>query len=131
MDILTVDHRIPAELASQFPWALLVGMATSIPGLGPPLGSAGASVGRCQLCGGAGRTERAVFHRNVGMLVLRRTYRIEADMCRACLHKKYWEFTGLNLLLGPWGLISLIMTPIYFFTNLAAYVGALYKMRQR
>jgi hypothetical protein len=125
VDILTAGNRLTSEI----PWALLVGMAAGVPGLGPPLASVGASVGRCQVCGSVGRTEHVAFYRNLGMIIMRRTYRIEGDMCRSCIHKKYWEFTGLNLLLGWWGMISLIMTPIYFVQNLVAYVGALYKLR--
>ena len=49
--------------------------------------------------------------------------------CRSCIHKKYWEFTGKNLLLGPWGTISLIVTPIYLIQNTAVYASALYKLR--
>jgi hypothetical protein len=30
----------------------------------------------------------------------------------------------MNLLLGPWGVISLIITPIYLVTNTVNYVAA-------
>ena len=42
------------------------------------------------------------FDRNIGMLVLRQVRSIQGIMCKTCLGKKFWEFTGLNLLLGPW-----------------------------
>jgi hypothetical protein len=35
---------------------------------------------------------------------------------------------GLNLLLGPWGMISLIVTPIYLVTNTVSYVSASRKL---
>jgi hypothetical protein len=55
---------------------------------------------RCQGCGAIRQTKNVTFYRNVGMLVMRRTYKVHADLCRACIDKRFWEFTGKNLLLG-------------------------------
>ncbi len=85
--------------------------------------------GRCQACGNMRQTKYVSFQRNVGMLLARRTYTVRGDMCKACIHKRYWEFTGKNRLLGPWGTISLIVTPVYLIQNTGVYVAALYKLR--
>ena len=58
------------------------------------------------------------------MLVLRQTRRLEANLCKTCARKEFWNFQGMNLLLGPWGVISLIITPIYLMTNTVSYVAA-------
>jgi hypothetical protein len=63
------------------------------------------------------------------MLFVRRTYNLDADLCRSCIHKRFLEFTGKNRLLGPWGTISLIVTPIYLLQNTGSYVSALYRLR--
>lgn len=89
--------------------------------------SAGA-VGRCQLCGNMRQTALVQFQRNIGMVVLRQTRSIQANMCKTCVGKTFWKFEGLNLLLGPWGFISLIVTPIYLITNIVAYAGASKKL---
>jgi hypothetical protein len=86
-------------------------------------------VGRCQACGNMRPTKYVTFYRNVGMLLARRTYTINGEMCRPCIHKGFWEFAGKNLLLGPWGTISLIVTPLYLIQNTGVYVAALYKLR--
>ena len=86
------------------------------------------AVGRCQLCGNMRQTALVQFQRNVGMLVLRQTRTIQANMCKTCVGKTFWKFEGLNLLLGPWGVISLIVTPIYLITNIVAYAGASKKL---
>jgi hypothetical protein len=86
------------------------------------------AVGRCQLCGNMRQTALVQFHRNIGMLVLRQTRTIQGSLCKTCVGKTFWKFEGLNLLLGPWGVISLIMTPIYLITNIVAYVGASKKL---
>ena len=86
-------------------------------------------MGRCQVCGNMRATTLAKFDRNIGMLVLRQVRSIQGNMCKTCLGKKFWEFTGLNLLLGPWGVISLIMTPIFLITNTVSYVSASRKLR--
>lgn len=86
-------------------------------------------MGTCQLCGKMCQTKFASFYRNVGMLFRRQTYAIHANMCKSCVHKYFWDFTWKNLLLGWWGTISLIVTPIYFIQNVFSYIAALYKLR--
>ncbi len=86
--------------------------------------------GLCQWCGSPRPTKYVKFYRNVGMLLARRKYQIHGDLCKACIHKHYWEFTGMNLLLGPWGAVSLFVTPLYLIQNTGKYVSALYKLRR-
>jgi hypothetical protein len=81
-------------------------------------------VGQCQLCRSMRQTAHVKFARNIGMLVLRQTRRLEANLCKTCASKEFWNFQGMNLLLGPWGVISLIITPIYLVTNTVSYVAA-------
>lgn len=87
------------------------------------------SMGACQICRNIRQTSPVKFTRNVGMLVARQTKSINANMCKTCLKKNYWEFTGKNLLFGPWGMISLIVTPIYLVTNTVSYVSAMKKLQ--
>ena len=87
------------------------------------------SMGRCQVCNSVRQTSLVTFHRNVGMLVARQTHRLQGSLCKTCLSKNFWDFTVKNLLLGPWGMISLVMTPIYLITNIVSYVSALHKLR--
>jgi hypothetical protein len=87
------------------------------------------SIGKCQLCGSMRQTSPVTFHRNVGMLLVRQTHRLQGNLCKTCLSKKFWDFTMKNLLLGPWGVISLVMTPIYLITNTVSYISARQKLR--
>jgi len=87
------------------------------------------SMGKCQICGTVRETSAVTFHRNVVMLVLRQTHRLTGNMCKTCIGKKYWDFTVKNLLLGPWGMISLIVTPIYLVMNTVTYISARQKLR--
>jgi len=84
---------------------------------------------RCQKCGDMRQTARVSFHRNVGMLFIRRTYKIEGNLCKSCIRKSFGEFMVKNLLLGWWGTISLIVTPIYAIQNVASYVTAMNALR--
>lgn len=84
---------------------------------------------RCQGCGQMRVTRVVSFYRNVGMLLARRTYSLSGELCKSCIHRKFWEFQGKNLLLGPWGTISLIVTPIYLLQNRGTYLASLYKLR--
>jgi hypothetical protein len=96
-------------------------MATAVNGVN--------SIGRCQICGSMRQTSPVTFHRNVGMLVVRQTRIIQGNLCKTCLGKKFWDFTIKNIVFGPWGVISLIVTPIYLITNTVNYISALSKLR--
>ena len=93
----------------------------------PSLGNI-SNMAQCQLCGSMRQTAPVKFERNIGMLVLRQTRRLQARVCKTCLDKTFWNFQGLNLLLGPWGVISLIMTPIFLVTNTVSYSSARRKL---
>jgi hypothetical protein len=91
----------------------------------PPFNATNANaLGQCQLCRSMRQTAHVKYARNIGMLVLRQTRRLEANLCKTCAGKEFWNFQGMNLLLGPWGVISLIITPIYLVTNTVSYVAA-------
>ena len=77
-----------------------------------------------QLCRSMRQTARVKYEQNIGMLILRQTRRLEANLCKTCANKEFWNFQGMNLLLGPWGMISLIITPIYLVTNTVSYLAA-------
>jgi hypothetical protein len=84
--------------------------------------------GQCQLCGNMRQTTVVTFHRNIGMLIARQTRSLKGNLCKTCVKKNYWDFTAKNLLFGPWGMISLIVTPIYLVTNTVSYVSAMQKL---
>ena len=94
-------------------------MAATIPAVNPN------PIAQCQLCRSMRQTAFVKFERNIGMLVLRQTRYLQGHLCKTCVGKKFWEFQGLNLLLGPWGIISLIMTPIFLITNTVTYTKAM------
>jgi hypothetical protein len=73
--------------------------------------------------------EFVMYFRNVGMLFTRQTITVKGDMCRSCVHRRFWEFAAKNVVLGPWGMISLVVTPLYLIQNTWTYTRALYKLR--
>lgn len=83
---------------------------------------------RCQLCGGPGPVVEVELNHNVGMLVARRTYTTQGQLCKSCLNRAMFEHTWKNLLLGWWGTISFLMTWVYLFGNIAAYSSARSKL---
>jgi hypothetical protein len=87
------------------------------------------TMGSCQGCKNMRPLQFVMYFRNVGMLFARRTITTKGDLCRSCIHKLFWEFTGKNVLLGPWGMISLAVTPLYLVQNTWTYTRALYKLR--
>ena len=121
MDVITACKR--------FPKALAAGFSTTFRGVGRGLAPTRVVLGNCQMCENIRQIKYVAFHRNVGMLLQRETHSIKASLCRSCLHKSFWEYTYKNLLFGWWGMISVVVTPIYFLMNLCVYIAALYKLR--
>src|SRR5271167_2843417 len=96
---------------------------------GPSLNEGGVHTKQCQFCGNMRQTKYVTFYRNVGMLFSRQTHEIQGNMCKSCVHKYFWQFTQMNLVLGWWGAISFLVTPIYLVQNLANYLIATYQLR--
>ncbi len=83
----------------------------------------------CQICKQVRPVTPITFHRNVGMLVARRTYTLRGELSKGCMNGAYGAFTWRNFVQGWWGLFSLWLTPIYFFMNTYSFAAARYKLR--
>ena len=73
----------------------------------------------CVVCKSAtAPTGYGVFMRNISLLYLRFTAKKEGNFCAPCAWKTAGAFNGVMLVAGWWGLIGLVLTPVYFFQNL-------------
>jgi len=63
-------------------------------------------------------TGYGLFMRNISLLYLRLTAKKEGNFCVPCAWKTASAFNGVMLVAGWWGLIGLVLTPVYFFQNL-------------
>ncbi len=79
----------------------------------------------CQVCGRQAATKNVTLHQNIGALVMRFSKSLSGEMCRTCIHDTFWKFTPTTLFLGPWGMISLILAPIFIINNTFIYLGSL------
>ena len=79
----------------------------------------------CQLCGVEAPTKHVTFHQNIGALVMRFYKGVDGNLCKPCIHKTFWTYQAFNLFLGPWGVISLIITPFFLIWNLIQYLMCL------
>src|SRR5215216_1765350 len=79
---------------------------------------------RCESCGIESPTKAVTLYQNIGMLVMRRSQTIKGSLCKPCIDSYFWRFTLVNATLGWWGLISLIMTPIFLINNLIQFIGS-------
>jgi hypothetical protein len=77
----------------------------------------------CQDCGIEAPTRKVCFYQNIGMLVMRTHRRVDGMLCKKCVNKHFWKMTLTTLFLGPWGVISLIVAPIFIINNLVRYLG--------
>jgi hypothetical protein len=92
-------------------------------------GFSGLGIERCDSRGNMRATRSVAFYRNVGMIFARRSYTYRGHFCRACIHRLFWRVELQNVVLGPWGVISMLVAPIYFVENIFTYMIALYKLR--
>jgi hypothetical protein len=79
----------------------------------------------CQACGIEAPTKYVAFYQNIGALVVRFHKSIEGNLCKSCIHKNFWGFTGTTFFLGWWGTISLFVTPFFILNNVGRYVFCL------
>ena len=50
---------------------------------------------------------------------------VPGNLCRPCISECFWRYTLVNLTLGWWGMISMVLTPIFLVNNAIHYIGAL------
>jgi hypothetical protein len=116
--------------AKRFPSAVVAGFAAVFRGVGRAAKASVVTMQHCQSCGEMRMTKFVAFYRNVGMLFRRQSYSIMGNLCESCVHKQFWKFEALDVVLGPWGMISAFVTPIYFVQNIFSYGVALYQFER-
>jgi len=79
----------------------------------------------CEYCGIEAPTRRTSFVYNVGMFFLRQEVNVPGLFCKKCAHRYYWKFNLINLGLGWWGAISMILTPAFVVANTLRYLGCM------
>lgn len=79
----------------------------------------------CEACGVTAPTKYVSFHQNIGILIMRFYEGVEGNLCRNCVNGYFWRYSLVNMTLGWWGLISLIVTPFFIINNLFYYVPTL------
>jgi hypothetical protein len=66
----------------------------------------GAGEGYCDACRRVAPLRHARFMQNIGALVLRFPRTIDGNLCKHCIDKYFFRFTGTTMLLGWFGIIS-------------------------
>ena len=79
----------------------------------------------CQACGVEAPTRYSAYYQNIGALVMRFSQSMQGELCKSCQHKFFWRYTLVNLTVGWWGMISLIVTPFFVLNNVYRYLAAL------
>ncbi|MER7920570.1 MULTISPECIES: hypothetical protein [unclassified Streptomyces] len=85
-------------------------------GGGMPVGGA---MQACRLCG-AGPAAQVTVRGHQGMLIVMRSLRRRATMCRPCALATFREMQANTMVQGWWGPMSLVITPITLLVNLGS-----------
>jgi len=78
----------------------------------------------CDQCQAVGPVGSAKFMMNIGLLVARFEQTRSGQFCSGCLWKNFWSYTFGNLILGPWGVKSFFIMPMFFFSNITELLSA-------
>jgi hypothetical protein len=79
----------------------------------------------CQSCGVEAPTRQAAYYQNIGALVMRFSSSMSGQLCKSCHHRYFWQFTGVNMVAGWWGMISLVVNPCFIANNVVRYLMVL------
>lgn len=78
----------------------------------------------CQACGIEAPTQKVMFVRHIGALVMFFHKRIGGELCRNCVNKYFAEYGLTTLFVGWWGIISMFATPVVLIIDVANYFRA-------
>lgn len=79
----------------------------------------GAGEGYCEACRRVAPLRHARFMQNIGAVVLRFPRTIEGELCKHCIDKYFFRFTGTTMLLGWWGILSFFYSAFSVPSNIA------------
>jgi hypothetical protein len=77
---------------------------------------------RCQSCGLPAEIKYIEIYENIGLLIFRVHKSIKGELCKSCINKYFWEYTGKTMLLGWWGVISIMITPFIILNNTFRFI---------
>jgi hypothetical protein len=80
--------------------------------------------GACETCGAYGPVQDATYHQNTGMLFMRQHRKAAGAFCRRCHFRIFWRLTLHTTILGWWGTISLVLTPLFIINNTALFIAS-------
>ena len=78
--------------------------------------------GACEACGRYGPIEAVDYRQNTGMLYARTSRSLAGTLCRRCSTGAFLRMTGHTAVLGWWGVISCVVTPVFILNNLAYFL---------
>ena len=78
---------------------------------------------RCCVCGCNGPTRYVEFYQNIGALVMRFYKEVRGNLCKRCINEHFCKFTLTTLCVGWFGMISMILTPIFIINNVVRFLG--------
>lgn len=75
----------------------------------------------CQFCNARSQTQFVEFRQNIGLLYVRFTRTYAGEACAACIRSTFWRSTLITAVAGWWGLISIVLTPVFLVHNITQF----------
>jgi hypothetical protein len=86
-------------------------------------------MGTCKLCLEERPTAPVAFGQHIGVVLVRFHRKFDGELCKPCAGTVFGQFTSTTLLLGWWGLLSCVITPVVLLQNVVSYSQARHKLR--
>ena len=80
--------------------------------------------GYCESCRRVAQLRHAHFTQNIGAVVLRFHRTVDGQLCKHCIDKFFFRFTGVTMLLGWWGLLSFFFSCVAVPANVVSWAGS-------
>lgn len=80
----------------------------------------------CQCCNRPGPTIHVTLNRHIGAILLMFHRSRGGAFCKDCIGKTFWEYTLVTALLGWWGMMSFLITPVVSTNNVIAYARSFF-----
>lgn len=85
----------------------------------------------CQCCNRRGPIMHVTLNRHIGAILLMFHRSRGGAFCKDCIGKTFWEYTLITALLGWWGMMSFLITPVVLTNNVIAYARSFFMSKSK
>ena len=78
--------------------------------------------GYCQSCGVPAELRNVRIYESIGIFTVRLSKEASGQFCKTCIDHYFWTMTGITIMFGWWGFLSLFLTPFLLLNNFFVFL---------